>query len=420
MEKSTLQSKTSKWTVLWSAVGVSVILGILYVWSVISKGLMSEFGWTSTQASLPYTIFTCFMAMAFFVSGRIQDKIGPRKCIVATAILMGAGLIISGLFTTPWLVALGFGVICGAGVGTGNVSSLAPALKWFPASKKGMVSGTVLAGIGLSAVIYAPLSNLLIHNIGTAKTFLIYGTISLVFMLLLSRKMVNPPTGYNPETGSMSGSAEDLKATSAAQNNPKSVPANNLATREMLKTFDFYKLFILLALSSSSGLMIIGHAAKIAQLQAGWQGGFLLVIILSLFNTLGRFLGGSISDIFGRINTMKLIFLVQAVNMLCFGLYTTIPTLIIGIMVAGFCYGTIFSVFPSTTADFYGLKNFGANYGCVFLAWGIGGVIGPMTAARIVDTTGAYNSAYIVACALTILALAITFTFKKKAAATNA
>ncbi len=413
MEKIKKMRNPNKWSVLLAAVGVSIILGILYVWSVISKGLMNEFHWSSTQASLPYSIFTVFMALGFFTAGRIQDKTGPRICIVATSILMGAGLIISGLFTTPWLVAIGFGVVCGVGVGTGNVSSLAPALKWFPAKKKGMVSGTVLAGIGLSAVIYAPLSNVLIGAIGTSKTFLIYGVISLVLMYLLSRFMVNPPKGYDPETGLVAEQTnETIKSKESVSNSVKTT--RDFSTKEMVKTIDFYKLFILLALSSSSGLMIIGHAAKIAQTQASWQGGFLLVIILSLFNTMGRFLGGSISDIIGRINTMKLIFLVQAVNMLCFGLYTTIPTLIIGIMVAGFCYGTIFSVFPSITADFYGLKNFGANYGSIFLAWGIGGIIGPMTAAKIMDATGGYNSAYIVACVLTVLALAISFTFKKK------
>jgi OFA family oxalate/formate antiporter-like MFS transporter len=180
----------------------------------------------------------------------------------------------------------------------------------------------------------------------------------------------------------------------------------------MLKTANFYKLFIMLALASSAGLMIIGHAATIAKVQAGWQGGFLLVIILSFFNTMGRFLGGSISDKIGRSNTMKLVFLIQALNMLVFSVYTTVVPLCFGIIIAGFCYGTIFSVFPSTTADLFGLKHFGGNYGSVFLAWGIGGVIGPMTAARIVDITGSYNMSYIVACILTVLALVISFTLK--------
>jgi MFS family permease len=409
--------KSRKFVVLWSAIGVSVILGILYVWSVISKGLMSELGWTSTQASLPYTIFTVCMALGFFTAGRVQDKTGPRKCVFACAILMGVGLILCGIITTPVWVVIGFGVICGAGVGTGNVSSLAPALKWFPSSKKGMVSGAVTAGIGFSAVLYAPFSNFLLHSIGVSKSFLIYGGISLVFMSLLAINVKNPPEGYDCETGELklqktSGEATDQGA-SVAQDTPVA-SAVDLSTKEMMKTANFYKQFVILALSSASGLMIIGHAAKIAQTQIGWEGGFLLVIVLNLLNTAGRFLGGSISDKIGRKNTLKLALIVQAVNMLLFGFYASIPILLVGMIIQGFCYGTIFSVMPSLTSDLYGLKNFGANYGTIFLAWGIGGIIGPMTAARVLDTTGAYNAAYIIACVLSVISLIIVFTLKIK------
>jgi MFS family permease len=409
--------RTNKWIVLWSATGVSVILGILYVWSVISKSLMSELGWTSTQASLPYTIFTIMMAVGFFSAGRIQDRIGPRKCVVACAVLMGLGLMISGLFTSPWLVALGFGVICGAGVGAGNVSSLAPALKWFPSTQRGMVSGAVLAGIGFSAVIYAPVTDFLLQAIGVSKSFLIYGAVSFVLMYLLSFNMVDPPEGYDRETGLFKPEPSDKKDAGIETASPQNAARQSdgdMSTKEMLKSPNFYKQFVVFALSSASGLMIIGHAAKIAQVQVGWEGGFLLVIILNMLNTAGRFLGGSISDKLGRLNTLKLILAVQTVNMLLFGFYGSIPIIIVGIMVQGFCYGTIFSVMPSLTADLYGMRNFGANYGSLFLAWGVGGIIGPMTAARVLDTTGEYSIAYMIACALTVVALAIVFAMKIK------
>jgi MFS family permease len=409
-------NKVNKWIVLWSAIGVSVILGILYVWSVISKGLMNELGWTSTQASLPYTIFTIMMAVGFFSAGKIQDGIGPRKCVVACAVLMGVGLVISGLFTSPWLVALGFGVICGGGVGAGNVSSLAPALKWFPSTQKGMVSGAVLAGIGFSAVIYAPISNFLLQAIGVSQSLLIYGVVSFVFMYLLSFNMVDPPEGYDRETGSFrpesSGKMEGAGKEAASLQDAAGQSGGDMSTKEMLRSPNFYKQFVIFALSSASGLMIIGHAAKIAQVQVDWEGGFLLVIILNMLNTAGRFLGGSISDKIGRLNTLKLILVVQTVNMMLFGFYGSIPIIIVGIMVQGFCYGTIFSVMPSLTADLYGMKNFGANYGSLFLAWGVGGIIGPMTAARVLDTTGQYSIAYMIACALTVVALAIVFAMK--------
>jgi MFS family permease len=331
---------------------------------------------------------------------------------------MGIGLVMSGLFTSPWLVALGFGVICGGGVGAGNVSSLAPALKWFPSTKKGMVSGAVLAGIGFSAVIYAPISNFLLQAIGVSKSLLIYGVVSFVLMYLLSFNMVDPPKGYDRETGLFgpepSDKNENAEKQAASPQNTAGQHDGDMSTKEMLKSPNFYKQFAIFALSSASGLMIIGHAAKIAQVQVAWEGGFLLVIILNMLNTAGRFLGGSISDKIGRLNTLKLILAVQAVNMLLFGFYGSVPVIIAGIIVQGFCYGTIFSVMPSLTADLYGMRNFGANYGSLFLAWGVGGIIGPMTAARVLDTTGKYGIAYMIACALTVVALAIVFAMKVK------
>ena len=401
------QEKLSKWTVLWSAIGISIVLGLLYVWSVISKGLQDELGWTSTQASMPYTVFTISMAIGFFVSGRIQDKHGPRICVAAASILMGIGLLISGLFTTPALVMIGFGVINGFGVGAGNVSSLSPSLKWFPYSKKGMVSGAVLAGIGFSAVIYSPLSNYLLGAVGVSNSFLIFGAVAFAFIFVLSFNMYDPPLGYDREAGQKD--VPVLKEKTGA-----TVTGEDVSTRDMLKTPNFYLLFILFAISSASGLMIIGHAAKIVQVQAFWDGGFLLVIVLSIFNTLGRFLGGMISDKVGRTKTLIIILAIQAVNMLLFGLYGNLATVAIGILAAGFCYGSIFSVMPALTSDLYGLKNFGANYGTVFLAWGIGGIIGPMTAARIFDTTGAYNTSYLIACALSVAAIIIVFAMRKE------
>jgi len=403
------QNKLNKWIVLWSAIGVSVVLGLLYVWSVISKGLQDELHWTNTQASLPYTVFTVFMAIGFFTSGRIQDKRGPRICVAACAILMGIGLVFSGLFTTPWMVVIGFGVITGFGVGAGNAASLAPSLKWFPFSKKGMVSGAVLAGIGFSAVIYSPASNYLMGTVGVANSFTIFGVVSFAIIFVLSFNMYDPPYGYDREKGMIVLNAPPEASEKRVEEAPVLLSDHDMPTRDMFKTRNFYLLFITFAISSASGLMIISQAAKITQVQVGWEGGFLLVIVMSLFNTLGRFLGGTISDKLGRTNTLKIVLVIQAINMFMFGHYASVPMIALGILVQGFCYGSIFSVMPALTSDLYGLKNFGANYGTVFLAWGVGGIIGPMTAARAFDTTGDFYTSYLIACALSIVALVLVF-----------
>jgi len=417
-------SKNKAWVVLWSATAASFISGILYVWSVISKGLISELGWTSTQASLPYTTVTICFVIGMVVFGRIQDTKGPRLCVTIAGLLMGGGLILSGFAKEPWMMVITFGIITGTGIGITNVSASPPAMKWFPPGKKGMITGIVVGGVGLAPVLFSPASNFLIEAVGMFNTLIIFGLFALAVVLGVARNVVNPPPGYDPsiafaESKSVKNTLEKDESESSREQdreeqNREGRNKVEMTRKEMLKTANFYKLWFMLAFSASAGLMIIGHAANIAVVQIGWQGGYLLVILLSIFNALGRLLGGTISDKIGRVNMMRFIFGLQALNMLLFSSYKSVPVLAVGIAVAGFCYGGTFSVFPATTADLYGLKNFGANYGTLFTAWGFGGIIGPMTAARILDSTNSYNAAYIVAFVLLLIALAITFTFNKK------
>jgi len=178
----------------------------------------------------------------------------------------------------------------------------------------------------------------------------------------------------------------------------------------MLKDLNFYKLWILLVFSSSAGLMIIGHISNIAKIQANWQSGFILVILISIFNTLGRVLGGTISDKIGRISLMKIIFVVQGLNMFLFSKYTNVAVLSVGVAVVGLCYGASFAVFPATITDLYGIKYFGINYGLMFTGWGIGGLIGPMVAAIIYDTYKSYYFSYFLAGILLTISIAIIYT----------
>jgi OFA family oxalate/formate antiporter-like MFS transporter len=401
-------SRRKAWAVLGTSFGINLIIGILYIWSIISKALINDLGWTSKQASLPYTFVTVTFVIAMTIFGRLQDTKGPRITATIASVMMGCGIILSGLLVSPVILVITFGIIAGAGIGTANVATVPPAVKWFPPEKKGMVTGLSVAGIGISAVVYSPISNALLQSVGISKTFIFLGIGALVIMVVLSQFLVNPPVGYKPaDSGAKKKQVQ--KATS--------IPARDIGLKDVLKTSSFYRLWIMFCFSASAGLMIIAHAAKIADVQISWQGGFYLVILLAVFNAAGRILGGTVSDKIGRINLMRIIFGLQAVNMLIFTFYSNIVLLAVGIAVAGLCYGAGFSVFPAMAIDLYGMKNFGANYGLVMTGWGFGGVIGPMTAAAIFDTTKNYDMAYIVAGLLLVVTFLITFTFRKEKAA---
>lgn len=412
-------SRRKAWGVLGTSISINIIIGILYIWSIISKALINDLHWSGKQASLPYTVVTITFVISMTIFGKLQDTRGPRITATIASILLGCGIILSGLFVSPIMLVVTFGIIAGAGIGTAYVSAVPPAVKWFPPEKKGMVTGLSVAGVGISAIIYSPLSSAMIQSVGISKTFVYIGIAVLVIMVALSQFLVNPPAGYNPSAGNNPSGGYNPN-NPGKQNKPAAgaagVPVKDIGLRDVIKTSSFYRLWIMFAFSSSAGLMIIGHAANITKVQISWEGGFYLVILLAVFNTLGRFFGGTISDKIGRINMMRIIFAVQAVNMLLFTFYGSIGLLALGISVAGLCYGASFSVFPATVMDLYGTKNLGANFGLIMTGWGLGGVIGPMTAAAVFDANKNYDMAYLIAGVLLVVTVLITFTFRKEKA----
>ncbi len=379
-------SSARAWTVVVSALLINLILGVLYAWGVLAKALVGQWHWTKTQAALPFTVATAAFAITMIFAGRLQDKSGPRLVTTAGGIILGAGLMLSSLASTPGAMLLTFGVIGGLGIGLGYSATTPPAIKWFPPGRKGEITGIVVSGVGLAAVYISPLTQWLLKETTIQRTFLILGAGAAVLVALFSRLLRNPPPGYSP-----------AMATSQASQAPRTpkVTGNDLDWNQMLRTPQFYQLWIMFVLAASAGLMIIAHVAIIAKEQARWEWGFVPIVTLAIFNTAGRVLSGHVSDRIGRTRTMILAFSLQALNMFLFPLYTTPALLVFGSAFTGLCYGTIFTLMPSATADFYGVRNLGVNYGLLFTGFGLAGVVGPIVGGAIRDHFGSYSYSFI-------------------------
>lgn len=389
MNKST---NKQGWTITFAALGINLVMGVLYSWGVIGKALINTWGWTSSEASLPFTVSAAVFAITMIFAGRAQDKYGPRLVSIFGGIMVGAGLIASSLATkeSHWLLVFTFGVISAIGIGLGYSAATPCAMKWFDPSKKGMIAGIVVAGVGLSPVYITPITSGLLTKYGISTTFIILGVFAIAAVVLFSVFLKNPPV---PEAQKV-----------AANQGPSASKGNEYTWNETTKMPQFYLLWLMYALAATAGLMLIAHLPKIAEAQATWKAGFWLVVILSVFNALGRLGAGILSDKVGRTRAMMIVFMIQAVNMFLFMFYTSIPTLVIGSAVAGLAYGAVFSLFPTTTAEFFGMKNLGINYGMVFTGWGVAGVFGAMLAAQVKDITGAYDYGYVAAGFFLILA----------------
>lgn len=398
--------KNHGWRVAFAGMGINLALGILYTWSVISKRVPEEWGWNEDDKSLPYMVACLIFSLIMVPAGRMQDKIGPRLVATIGGILVGLGFIIASMTTLVWIFVIGFGVLAGAGIGFGYASATPPAVKWFPAAKTGLVAGIVVSGFGLASVYAAPLTTFLISSLSFKTAVLVLGIAFLFVVATLSQILKPPPEGYVP------------LGTPPAKKAQVGDKKEEFLPREMLRTWQFYVVWFMYVCGAGAGLMIIAKLAAIAKTQAGIELGFVLVAVLAVGNGGGRILAGMLSDKIGRKATFLICFVLQALLIFLLSRAAednslgTIPAMAIISALIGANYGANLSLFPSITKDFYGLKNFGMNYGLVFTAWGVGGFMLAKLAGAMYVKYQTFAVAYYGASALLILAAVMTLLVK--------
>ncbi|MCP4259743.1 MAG: OFA family MFS transporter [Planctomycetes bacterium] len=416
--------KNYGWRVVFAGMGVNLALGILYTWSVISKHVPEDWGWNENDKSLPYMIACLIFSLIMIPAGRMQDKIGPRLVATMGGILVGLGFIVASMTTSLMVFVIGFGVLAGAGIGFGYASATPPAVKWFPPAKTGLIVGIVVSGFGLASVYAAPLSRWLIIAFDFRKAILILGIGFLVVVVSLAQLLKSPHKvlQFTMEYGDMGRLRKDAMAREKAIAEGKPAPASKkeeYTPKEMLGTVQFYMLWFMYACGAGAGLMIISKLAVIAaQPKIDISLGFVLVAVLAVGNGGGRIVAGMLSDKIGRKATMFTCFVLQAVLIFLLSRASgentlgTIPVMAIISALIGANYGANLSLFPSITKDFYGLKNFGMNYGLLFTAWGVGGFMLAKLAGAMYVKHETFAIAYYGASALLILAAIMTILVK--------
>lgn len=380
--------------VLLAGLGVNLMLGTLYAWGVISAALINE-GWSATATQIPYMFACALFAFSMVPGGKMQDKFGPKKVIMTSAILAGIGLILSGRFLTPFSLTITFGIIFGMAMGMGYAAPTPAAIKWFHPSKRGVISGAVVSGFGLAPVYIGPLTTNLIDNYGISTTFYVLGIAFFIGIMILAQFIKNPPEGYVPALPKGYKEADNREE--------KNKKTREYEPNEMLGTKQFKMIWAMFCCGTFAGLLIIGQLSSIGLEQAGIQNGFILASLYAVFNAFGRFEWGIISDKIGRTKSLLIMFILQIGAYIILPIANVPSVLMIGIAIVGFTFGGMLTVFPSITGDYFGMKNFGVNYGFVITAWGIGGVLGPFMGGMVRDITGVYTTSYIISGILSLI-----------------
>ncbi|MFI5293639.1 MAG: OFA family MFS transporter [Thermodesulfovibrionales bacterium] len=405
------------WVVVFAGTAINLCLGILYAWSVWAKALISpdvklagspltglNEGWislTNAQAATPFSLCVIVFALFMIPGGRIQDKFGPKVGATLGGLCLAAGCILSGLMKSYTGLIIGFGLLGGIGMGIGYAAPTPAALKWFGPHKRGLVAGLVVGGYGGAALYISPLAKYLIDNYGISGSFISLGIFFAVVVIIAGQLLSWPPTGYVPPAGGVAAAAQAKKQTT-----------HNWTAGEMTKTWQFYALVVLFIGSVQSGLLIIANAAGILATTAKGipfllANAWILASFGGAINALGRVGTGMYSDKLGRANAYTVNCVVSALCL--FAMPSIIASksvflLFLAVGIAYWQYGGGLALLPAMTADFYGSKNLGMNYGLVFLGWGLGFFMARL-GGTIKDVTGSLDYAFYMSGAVLIIAV---------------
>jgi OFA family oxalate/formate antiporter-like MFS transporter len=384
----------SRWWRLIGGVLMTLALGTLYAWSVFVAPLEQEFGWKRAQTSAIFTLAAVVFAAALLLGGRLQDRFGPFWIAVAGSILFTLSFFLFSYTSSLYFLYLIYGVVGGIGTGFGYGVVVPVMAKWFP-DKTGLAIGLALAGFGSGSAVFGSFANLVLFpRFGWRASCVALAGIFLVMTLSASFLLKNPESRL-PAVDHVAAFHTDTGR-------------RQYAPGEVLRTPAFYLLWLGFGLGSTAGLMVISQLIPFAKSQ-GVSSATLatLGLVVGAFgNVSGRVLSGWLSDLMGRLNTLRAVLALSAAAMpALYWAGAHLTALYVLIFAVYFGYGAQASVIPATVADFWGARYAGSNYGSIFTAWGFSGILGPTIGGVLFDRYRNYGAAFYTAAALAGIAL---------------
>ncbi|MGM0445941.1 MAG: L-lactate MFS transporter [Bacillota bacterium] len=403
-EEDNQDFRRERWVVLFGGFLLSLMGGMSYAWGSFVLPLVQDWGWTTAQANMPFTVMIIVFSIAMIPAGWLQDKYGPRKVAAVGAVLFLVGYSLAALmrfYTNPLWLTLTYGV--GVGIACGlTYSTIAPtARKWF-ADRPGFAVSIAVMGFGLAAVVFAPLKKGMISSLGVDGTLFVIGIFVAVVAFIGAKLIKNPPQDWSPPSSHNSDNEKEEKI--------------NVKPGEFIKTPRFYILWLALASVIGGGLTAIGLLTAYGEIELQLAPAFaaLAVSFYSLANGLGRPVMGWLADRWGTIRVMIGVYTIQAAVFLAFPWAATTPLrLFVCSLLLGLGYASTFALFPVVVAAVSGTKHLGVNYGLVFSAFGLGAITS-LIGSWLLDITGSFNSAFLLAGFATVFGLILLIILNQK------
>jgi len=387
------------------------IANLQYAWTLFTTDLTKSLHASLDAVQWTLTFFVIAQTGLFPINAYLVDRFGPRIVVALASVLVGAGWIGAGLAQSLMTLYLAYAI---GGIGAGGVygASVGVAMKWFP-ERRGLCVGVVAGSYGFgTALTVLPIDHM-IKTSGYRSAFITWGIVQGLVVLVAAQFLKMPPAGWLPA---------GWEAIKAKVQRKVQQSSRDYAPREMLRSGSFYLLYLMMALVTSSGLMLAAQLKPIG-VTYGYDkyalfGGFtVLTLTLSLnqvLNGSARPFFGWISDRLGRYDTMAIVFVIEAVAITALTLLVARPAwfvVVSGLMF--FAWGDIYSLFPAAIADIFGSKHATTNYGIQYTSKGIGSILGGPGAAWLMGASGSWLPVFWVAVACNVTAAALALLWLK-------
>jgi MFS transporter, OFA family, oxalate/formate antiporter len=377
-----------------SLIAMIMIANLQYAWTLFVVPMQKQTGWALTDIQFAFALFILFQTWVQPLDGWLVDRLGPRWFITAAGVLCGVGW--AGMGYASSLPML-YTAYCAAGVGAAFVysCSIGSALKWFK-ERRGLASGIMAAGFGGGTALFIPVIQSLIASRGYQATFVATGVFQGIVILLVAQFLRHPPA--QPAVAAQPAAAGSQ------------IGKRQFTTLEMLRTPQFYLMYLAFILMGTGGLLVTANAGPIARSWGFSAGVLTLAATLSpLANGGARVFWGWASDRLGRENTMILTFVLQAV---CLTSVVTLGQISGGwfaatLVAVYFTWGQIYSLFPSTSADYFGTRNATSNYAVIYTGKGVASIMGGWFGAMLYEQSGSWVSGFYGSALMALIAAGI-------------
>jgi OFA family oxalate/formate antiporter-like MFS transporter len=394
----------------WFQLGASLIAMIMianlqYAWTLFVQPLQAGTGWRLSDIQFAFTLFILFQTWIQPLDGWLIDRLGPRGFISAAGLLCGLGWAGMGYATSlPMLYTL----YCLAGMGAAFVysGSIGSALKWFK-DRRGLASGIMAAGFGGGTALFIPVIQSIIGSSGYRSAFLATGVFQGIVILVVAQFLRHPP--------------KDTLATPAA-GQAKGVGKRSFTTLEMLRTPQFYFMYLMFVLMATGGLLVTANAGPMSKSWGLPAAALTLAATLSpLANGAARVFWGWASDRLGRENTMIFTFVLQAI---CLYLVVLLGPRSGGwfaftLVLVYFTWGQIYSLFPATCGDYFGSQHATSNYAVLYTAKGVASILGGWVGALLYEQSGSWTMGFYGSALMALIAAVMAVKLRGSAASSR-